>query len=250
MTVGMMIILFTDFGLDGPYVGQMKAVLAAQGVQQPVIDLCHDAPACRPDLAAYLLAAYRPVFPAESIFVAVVDPGVGGPRDAVLLKTGGHVFIGPDNGLLAVVASQATQNSEPVAWQKITWRPERLSRSFHGRDLFAPAAAIIARGDALETEKMLKPLGQDWPSDIPVIIYQDHFGNLITGLRAGSIKANSRIRVGRHCLGRAATFSDVSLGESFWYENANGLVELATRSGRAADVLAQGVGDSVLILDS
>ncbi len=244
-----MIVLFTDFGLEGPYVGQMKAVLAARMVRCPVIDLCHDAPACRPDLAAYLLAAYHRVFPPGSIFVAVVDPGVGGTRDALLLKTREQCFIGPDNGLLAVTANHATQDGDPVVWKKITWQPNRLSSSFHGRDLFAPVAAKIANGDFPETQKATKPVGQDLPGDAAIILYQDHFGNLITGLRARHVTAGSRIQIGDDCLTQATTFSDVPVGESFWYENSNGLIELATHNGCAAGVLKSGIGDCVRILE-
>ncbi|MDH3597421.1 MAG: SAM-dependent chlorinase/fluorinase, partial [Rhodospirillales bacterium] len=138
-----MIVLFTDFGLDGPYVGQMKAVLHAEAPGVPLIDLMADAPAFDARAAAYLLAAYAPAFPAGCVFLAVVDPGVGGPRLPLAVEADARWFVGPDNGLLAPTARRA---EAARTWQ-VTWRPDRLSASFHGRDLFAPVAARLALGE-------------------------------------------------------------------------------------------------------
>ena len=129
-----MIFLFTDFGIVGPYVGQMKAVLARRAPQATVIDLMHDAPAYGPKFAAYLLAALAGELPSDAIVLGVVDPGVGdAQRRPVVLEAAGRRFVGPDNGLFAVAALRA----EDPRWWEITWRPEHLSNTFHGRDLFA-----------------------------------------------------------------------------------------------------------------
>ena len=104
-----MIALFTDFGLEGPYIGQVKAVLAREAPGVTVIDLFADAPAERPDLAAYLLAAHAAWFAPDTVFLAVVDPGVGGARDAVALEADGRWFVGPENGLLALLARRAAR---------------------------------------------------------------------------------------------------------------------------------------------
>ena len=138
-----MIVLFTDFGAAGPYVGQMRAVLAREASDVPVIELFADAPMCNPRASAYLLAAYCHEFAAGSVFIAVVDPGVGSARAAVALKADSNWYVAPDNGLLAMVARRATV----ARWWHITWRPEILSASFHGRDLFAPVAARLAMGE-------------------------------------------------------------------------------------------------------
>ena len=103
-----MIVLVTDFGLAGPYVGQMKAVLHRDAPGVPVVDLFHDVPAFDPIPAAYLLPAYAGDFPAGTAFLCVVDPGVGGDRDILLVQADGSWYLGPDNGLLALVAKQAT----------------------------------------------------------------------------------------------------------------------------------------------
>ena len=138
-----MIVLFTDFGLEGPYIGQMQAVLCRETPRIPVVNLCADVPCHEPRAAAYLLAAYAVEFPEGSVFLGVVDPGVGGERAAVVVRADGRWYVGPDNGLFNVVAMRAGA----VEWWDITWRPARLSASFHGRDLFAPVAARIARGE-------------------------------------------------------------------------------------------------------
>ena len=135
-----MIVLFTDFGLAGPYTGQMKAVLARDAPGQPVIDLFADAPSRNPRAAAYLLAAYAAWFPAGTVFLAVVDPGVGGIRAPLIVSADGCCYVGPDNGLFELVLRRAR---EAQVWE-ITWQPAALSASFHGRDLFAPVAAKLA----------------------------------------------------------------------------------------------------------
>ncbi|MFQ5468633.1 MAG: S-adenosyl-l-methionine hydroxide adenosyltransferase family protein, partial [Kiloniellaceae bacterium] len=135
-----MIVLFTDFGPTGPYMGQVTGALMRDAPGVEIVQLMCDAPAFDPRASAYLLAAYGPDFPEGSVFLAVVDPGVGGPRAPLALQAGGRWYVGPDNGLLAMVARRAGPAAR--AWE-ITWRPARLSATFHGRDLFAPVAARL-----------------------------------------------------------------------------------------------------------
>ena len=138
-----MIVLFTDFGLAGPYTGQVTAVLQQTAPGVPVIPLFADAPSGRPRPAAYLLAAYAAWFPAGTVLLCVIDPGVGGGRRGLIAEAAGRLYVGPDNGLFELVLRRA---ASPRCWE-ITWRPPALSASFHGRDLFAPVAARLARGD-------------------------------------------------------------------------------------------------------
>ncbi|MBM3487760.1 MAG: SAM-dependent chlorinase/fluorinase [Alphaproteobacteria bacterium] len=243
-----MIVLFTDFSPTGPYVGQMKAVLAARAAGVPVIDLMHDAPACDPRRAAYLLAALAPEFPDDAVFVAVVDPGVGTDRPAVVVAADGRRFVGPGNGLLAIVARRAGRRA---AW-RITYRPERLSASFHGRDLFAPVAAMLARGDAPPGEP-IDPAAiamPGWPDDLAEIIHVDGFGNAMTGFRADRLVPDAAVTVSGRRLPRRRTFGEAAAGEAFWYENANGLVEIAVNRGRADRVLGIGIGTTLAIEDA
>jgi len=225
-----MIALFTDFGIEGPYVGQMKAVLAAAAPGVPVIDLMHDAPAHDPRRAAYLLAALIDVLPEKAVFCAVVDPGVGGARLPVVMRADKRWYVGPGNGLFELVRRRARAAS--------TWRlaslPMRPAATFHGRDLFAPAAAELALGRDVPKEPLLGSLpGGDWPDELAEIIYVDRYGNAMTGLRAAGVQQNSVVELAGKTLRRARTFSDVPHGEPFWYENSVGLVEIAVNRGSA-----------------
>lgn len=235
-----MIILFTDFGLEGPYVGQMKAVLARDAPGIPVIDLFADAPRFAPEAAAYLLAAYVEEFPQDSVFLAVVDPGVGTTaRRPVMVEADGRWFVGPGNGLFNVVAQRAAKRRALA----ITWQPAQLSASFHGRDLFAPVAACLARGEDVPGE-LLADWVEPWPADLHEVIYVDHFGNVMTGIRASNVSGDI-IEVNGHRLNRARTFGDVAPGDALWYENANGLLEIAVNQGRADSALGLGIGMAV-----
>jgi S-adenosylmethionine hydrolase len=239
------IVLFTDFGVGSPYVAQMKAVLFSAAPGVPIIDLFSDAPRYDPQLSAYLLAAYTHEFPTGTVFLCVVDPGVGGERRAALVRADERWYVGPDNGILDVVARRSVH----VQWHDLLWRPNRLSASFHGRDLFAPVAAALACGEVPEARP--QPLGDradlSCPDDLPRILYIDHFGNAMTGVRASICGPGTVLRVQGQNLPRARTFCEVPPGQGFWYENANGLVEIVVSGGRADRRYALRVGDRVEI---
>jgi len=239
-----MITLFTDFGWEGPYVGQLKAALIREAPGLAIVDLMHDAPVFNPRASAYLLAALVEEFPLGSVFLAVVDPGVGDPeRRRAVVHADGRWFVGPDNGLFNVVA---IRSSRPQWWD-ITWQPPHLSRSFHGRDLFAPVAARLARGEPPPGKQraLEQRVRTDWPDDLAEIIYIDHFGNALTGLRAACVNDTAELQVGGCALRRAGTFAEVGSGEAFWYENSSGLIEIAVNQGRADKLLHLGIGDAV-----
>ena len=241
-----MIVLFTDFGLAGPYTGQLSAVLQQTVPGIPLISLFADLPAGQPKPAAYLLAAYAMWFPAGTVFVCVVDPGVGSARRALIAEAAGRVYVGPENGLYDIVLRRAA----PASVWEITWRPPALSASFHGRDLFAPVAARLARGEppsAMATPLVVAPQ-TDWPDDLDEIVYIDHYGNALTGLRGNRVPASARLSAVGHVLVHAETFSAVPPGAAFWYVNSNGLVEIAVNAGRADQVLGLGVGAAIEIL--
>ena len=241
-----MIVLFTDFGLHGPYAGQMKAVLAQMAPGIAVIDLFADAPVGNPKPSAYLLAAYAPWFPAGTVFLCVVDPGVGGTRPAIILEIDDRWYVGPGNGLFELVQRRAGK----AQCFDITWKPERLSSSFHGRDLFAPVAAMLARGERPPGEPRKNNVDRrpNWTDDLAEIVYVDHFGNAMTGLRATMLPEGTRLATSGQVLERANTFSDLLPGGAFWYENANGLAEIAVNQGRADRVLGLTIGTPVTIL--
>jgi S-adenosylmethionine hydrolase len=239
----MAIVLFTDFGSSDIYVAQVKAVLRRHGAAD-ILDLLHDAPAFNIRASAHLLAALSSRFDLGSVFLAVVDPGVGSDREAAVVMTEGRWYVGPDNGLLSVLASRSETN-----FFSITWRPDNLSRSFHGRDLFAPIAAAIAKGefprDKVEQTQGLKV--DFGAGDLSEIIYIDHYGNAITGLRAESLNSGARLRIGGHTVAPAGVFSEVREIEPCWYEDSIGLVEIAVNRGSAARLLDLSVGQTVSI---
>jgi S-adenosylmethionine hydrolase len=241
-----MIVLITDFGLYGPYTGQMKAVLHQFAPGIPVIDLFADAPVGNPKASAYLLAAYAGWFPVGTVFLCVVDPGVGGTRPSMFLEADGRWYVGPGNGLFELVQRRA---GETRSWD-IGWKPERLSASFHGRDLFAPVAGMLARGEPPPGRPREEGADRraDWPDDLCEIVYVDHYGNAMTGLRAAMLPSNGRLAVADRVLERARTFSDLPPGAAFWYENSNGLAEIAVNQGRADRELGLSIATPIEII--
>jgi S-adenosylmethionine hydrolase len=240
-----MFVLFTDFGLLGPYTGQMKAVLHGISPGIPVVDLFADAPAGNPRASAYLLAAHAAWFPVDTVFLCVVDPGVGGARPAIILEADDRWYVGPGNGLFELIQRRA---AETRRWD-IDWQPDRLSASFHGRDLFAPVAAALARGEPPpgRLRKDDADRRPDWPDDLGEIVYVDHYGNAMTGLRAAALPPGATLSLAGRALPRARTFSDQPPGTAFWYENSNGLAEIAVNQARADHALGLAIGTQVTI---
>lgn len=237
-----MIFLFTDFGAEGPYLGQMEAVLRLEAPGVPVINLLSNAPLADPLRSSYLLAALCRFSPPGSVFLAVVDPGVGGERQPLVVRADGRWFVGPGNGLFNTVTLQANR----AEWQIIEWRPQSLSMSFHGRDLFAPVAARIARGDF--TWARLPFGGPDlsrWPADLPEVIHIDHYGNALTGQRHSPELDGRILEVRGHRIAQAGTFCQVGEGQAFWYRNSMGLVEIAVNRDRADRCLGLAPGSEI-----
>lgn len=239
-----MIVLFTDFGADDVYVGQMKArMLQIAPTSTAIVDLLHSVPNFDPHPAAHLLAALHHPFPVGSVFLAVIDPGVGGSREAAVIEADGKWYVGPDNGLLSVIWARAERSR---TW-RIRWRPEKLSASFHGRDLFAPIAASIAGGvltagwlewsDGLQVK-----LGGD---DLAQVVYIDHYGNAFTGLRAETVTEGVTLEVAGRRIAWARVFTEAPDGLPFWYVNSIGLVEIAMNCRSVAAELGLRIGDAV-----
>jgi S-adenosylmethionine hydrolase len=241
-----MIVLFTDFGLEGPYTGQVQAVLQQQAPGMPVINLFADLAPFDVQAAASLLPAYTAGFPPATVFLCVVDPGVGSARPGVVVQADDRWFVGPNEGLFAMLARQS---SKLECWELAA--PDGVSASFHGRDVFAPVAARLARGgdvpgDSVAVSCLAQP---DWPDELFRVVYIDRFGNAMTGVRASTVADGVMLEVNGQPVQEARTFSDVSPGEAFWYANANGLVEFAVNRGRADEVLGLKTGTAFKIQD-
>ena len=239
-----MILLFTDFGFEGPYLGEMTAVLRRTAPEVPVVNLMADAPAFRPDLAAYLLAAVaeRSLAPGD-VLLGVVDPGVGGSREPLALRLDGRWAVGPDNGLFELMLRRCGRAES----FRIAWRPALLSASFHGRDLFAPVAARLARGQRHDLAPAPPTRFADWPDDLPAIVHVDRYGNALTGVRAAAVPPSAVVRAGDHAIAHARTFCAVEPGRPFWYANSAGLVEIAANAASAAILLGLEPGTPVTV---
>lgn len=243
-----MIATFTDFSITGPYLGQVHAAIQAQAPGVPIIDLFSDLPAFNIKAAAYLIPSYSSYLPADTVNLCVVDPGVGSDRRPVALQIDDRWYVGPDNGLLSMLQ----RRGEIKVSREITWQPENLSDSFHGRDLFAPVCAELAKGESLEewsteisTASLVSP---DWPDELPEVIYIDHYGNAVTGIRGSSISRQTCLNIAGQACGYQRVFAEAPLGSAFWYENANGLVEIAITGGSVQAKLGIEIGMTIRVL--
>ena len=237
-----MILLFTDYGIDGPYLGQVQAVINKMAPGENVINLLANAPRQNPKAAAYLLASLADGYPDETIFFCVIDPGVGTFSDMpVVLRIDGCWFVGPDNGLFDIVAGDS---NEIECWE-IHWRPENMSATFHGRDLYAPITAMIANGLDIPGEKFKWQDKNHWPVDLFEIIFIDHFGNCMTGIHAADFNRECTLKVADNLIPHSDTYANVSKGQVFWYQNSNGMVEIAVNNGNASKQLNLDIGTEV-----
>ncbi len=242
------ITLLTDFGTADGYVGEMKGVLAADAPGCTLVDIAHDVPAHDVEAGRLAVARYWHRFPIGTVHVAVVDPGVGGGRAAIAVASEGRLLVGPDNGILspAMLYQGARCVVLPV--------PVSASPTFHGRDVFAPAAAQLSSGTPLDSLGTLctDPLVMRTPeatrgadgSTNGVVISVDRFGNLVTNLitrRAGIVEiGGTTIAIGR-------TYGDVASGSITALIGSSGLVEIAVRDGSAAERLGVVRGASVVL---
>lgn len=235
-----MIQIFSDFGVQDIYAGQVKSAVMALHQNCVVLDLFHDAPRFRPVPAAHLLAALSDRFDVGSVCLAIVDPGVGSDRAGLVMLADDVWYVGPDNGLLSVVAARAAK----LELWRIQWVPGNCSETFHGRDVFGPIAAWIDKGafphgKLIDTASMDVQLGD---RDLSELIYIDHYGNTMTGIRGAELAGAPVLNVNGQPVMKARTFSEVEKGELFWYMNSIGLVEIAANMDSAAQRLNLEVG--------
>lgn len=243
------ITLLTDFGTADGYVGEMKGVLATGAAGASLVDVAHDLAPQDVDGARLALARYWRKFPPGTVHVVVIDPGVGGDRAALAVESEGRFLVGPDNGILSPALLHAGTRcvSLPV--------PPGASPTFHGRDVFAPAAAELAQGIALDA--LGEPFGEpvirrtpeatrrDDGSVAGVVITLDRFGNAVTNLMAR--RGGVLVVAGRR-LPLARAYGDVDTGSLVALVGSSGLVEIALRDGSAAAHLGLARGSVVVLL--
>lgn len=223
------ITLTTDFGTRDGYVGQMKGVIARLAPEAMLVDITHDVP--RHDIAhaAWVVATTCRRFPNGTVHVVVVDPGVGGARRGVIVRTHGQIYVGPDNGVFAYL--EADKGYEIGV-------PADASPTFHGRDVFAPAAAALARGEGLSDQLVQLAGALPWgPRAFGTgrVVHVDLFGNLVTDLPATEL--TRAVSIGGRIVHVGTTYEAVARGELVAYVGSSGTAEIAVREGRADDAL-------------
>lgn len=249
--------LLTDFGLVDPYVGQMKAVILALFPEARIVDLAHGVPPQDVTVGAFFLARSRAYFAPGTTFVAVVDPGVGSERRLLVAEAGEHVFLAPDNGLLPAALGSTARFRE--------LDPERCSlsarsRTFHGRDVFAPAAAWLARGapvDSVARELVSPAVSGALPTAelrgkdevLARVLFADHYGNLVLGATPEDFDGEVRgwsAQVRGASIAFVGTYAEARSGTACALVDSFGSIELAVRDGSAAAMLGLGRGDPVV----
>jgi S-adenosylmethionine hydrolase len=256
--------VLTDFGYRDHYVGAMKGVIAGIAPDSKIIDITHGVPAQSIVAGAIALHQSWRFFPKQTVFLAVVDPGVGTARLPIAVGTkAGARFVGPDNGLLALAAEEAGIR-EVVAIDSPRYRLEDTSSTFHGRDIFAPAAAFLAHGTPLRALGRRVERIQPLPLPKPMaagrrirgeVIYADGFGNLVTNISRQSVSGlitsfpgqQVSVRIGNSAPMKIFnTYGDAPPGASLATFGSFELLEIAVHNGSAADRFGCGVGASVL----
>jgi S-adenosylmethionine hydrolase len=243
--------LLTDFGTADGYVAEMKGTLLSLAAHVTVVDVSHDLPAHDVEAARLAVARYWMRFPPGTVHVVVVDPGVGGARAALAAACEGRFLVGPDNGVLspALLHRAAQCVRLPV--------PATASPTFHGRDVFAPAAAQLASGVALDAlgEPFHEPVLRRMPEAVRrsdgavggIVIAVDRFGNLLTNLIAHRADV---LELAGQLVPMARTYADVEEGALVALTGSAGLVEIAVRDGSAALRLGMRRGDAVVLRPS
>jgi S-adenosylmethionine hydrolase len=242
------ITLLSDFGTQDAYVGAMKGTILRQHSGVSLVDITHEVRPFAILQGAFLLDSAWSTFPAGTVHLAVVDPGVGGPRTPIAMAGGDHFFVGPDNGLFTFVL-------ERIAVQAVALPvPASASATFHGRDVFAPAAARLAAGTALHElgspVKTPTRLGDAWAVRVGEgwrahVLHCDRFGNVITNLPASSV---GRIHAVNGVTVRAVrTYEEAPAGELVVLAGSASRVEVAIREGSATTRLRANAGDAIIV---
>ena len=249
------ITLLSDFGLRDPYVGVMKGVILERHRDACIVDLTHAIAQQDVSEGGFWIEHAHPWFPRGTVHLAVVDPGVGTDRQALAARANGHYFVAPDNGLLGGVLDSASDTEvRRLDLARLELTP--MSRIFHGRDVFAPVAALLASGglplDAVgpQCPWVPSPRLRPQPSECGVmgsVATVDHFGNLITDLcvDARQISRQTTLRAAGLQLPIFGTFGEAAIGQAFAYRGSFGTWEIAVRNGSAARDLGLGRGASV-----
>ena len=250
----MIIALLTDFGTKDYFAGAMKGAILSINAGAKIVDITHEIPPQNIKSAAFTLRACCEDFPAKTIFVAVVDPGVGSARKAILVETEKYFFIAPDNGLLSFIFNEG----RVFELTNTKYFAEKISRTFHGRDVFAPVAAHLSVGVepnelGIETKDFVcfetaAPRSLSGETIEAEIIHIDHFGNLITNLRARDLPEEFSLEINGKTIERRRNFyAEAEAGEIFTILGSAGFLEIAARQNSASKLLNAQSGGKISI---
>lgn len=253
----MVIALLTDFGTKDYFVGAVKGAILSINRQAAIVDITHEIPPQDILAASFTLRACYKNFPEKTIFVAVVDPGVGSERRAILVETENYYFIAPDNGLLSFIFEDAN-NFHVFELTNEKFFAPKVSRTFHGRDIFAPIAAHLSKGvepDEFGREiENFKHLKSSKPKKISKkeieaeIIHIDRFGNLITNLTKDDLPENFTLEIGGTTISKLQSFfAEAEKGELFMITGSAGFLEVAVFGASAQEILRAEVGEKILL---
>lgn len=256
------ITLTTDFGLDDHYAGVMKGVIAGIHPAANIIDITHNVDCYSVAKAAFVVAQLHAFYPPETVHVVVVDPGVGGGRRPLLVEAAAQFFVAPDNGVLSQVYERAQHQVHHIDTER--WALKPTSRTFHGRDIFAPVAAWLAAGTAAADFGPLidKYLRLDRTTPVFVepgrwrgkVLNIDRFGNIVTSFPAELLDespADFRLLAGQlEVLATASTYAKAPPGIAFVIAGSGGFLELSVNQDSAANAAGVNIGDSVELVFS
>jgi S-adenosylmethionine hydrolase len=238
----MIITLTTDFGLSDPFVGIMKGVILGILPTAQIVDISHDIDSYDVTEAAVMMAGTYRYFPQGTVHVLVVDPGVGSARRPIAAAAHGHFFVAPDNGVLGDVGAAPTSTVYHITNNRLFL--DSVSRTFHGRDIFAPVAAHLAAGVPIESvgprihDFVKKSLPKPAVGDgriIGSVLRIDRFGNVITNLQRSHLGDRFTLRIGGRSTNRLlGNFSEGTAGELFAIEGSTGYIEIAMNQESAA----------------
>lgn len=255
------ITLLTDFGYQDGYVGVMKGVIMNICPPARLVDLTHAVPSQNLAAARFTLLNAYPYFPTGTIHTVVVDPGVGTERRAVAVEVAEGYLVGPDNGVLSGVLERVSAIAAVSLTNPQYWRSPTPSHTFHGRDIFAPAAAHLAAGvplselgEAIAVDSLIKiavPSPQITKAEIAgTVQHIDHFGNIITTIPAAAIRqGNWQMQVGKVEMPLKQTYGEVEIGHALALVGSHGWVEIAVNGSSAQARLRLAIGDEVKLLN-
>jgi S-adenosylmethionine hydrolase len=255
-----LITLTTDFGEESPYVAAMKGVVLGINPAARLVDLTHQVPPQDVRHAAFFLAGAVPYFPAGTLHVVVVDPGVGSERAVLYVETDGQRLLAPDNGCWTSLLKPGSPGPRVIRVAEPRYWRQPVSATFHGRDIFAPVAGHLSLGvDPAD----LGPSVTEWvhlPEPPPPrpgmnsltgqVVFVDHFGNLITNIAAEGLQPPTVLGVGKQGRKRfrwVRTYAEASPGTLVALASSNGMLEVAVVQGNAARALKAGVGTPVTV---